>query len=208
MRFSVRRIGSFVAVATLALGSARLFAEDLDVGQLLDGAKAAVGEKKYGKALQDLQMAIGEIGRLRTEVLKGVMPPAPKDWTAEAAEGQNNGGLVLFGVGSTVRRAYKKSDEVGGSMELMADAGPLMAGLQMVLSNPALVSGNNRVVTVKGRRALLEYDADGKHGTLQIVLNAPGALLKVEGNGVSKADLVDVLAGAADLDAMEKAVQQ
>jgi hypothetical protein len=97
---------------------------------------------------------------------------------------------------------------VNATMELMADAGPMLAGLQMVLSNPALVSGNNRVVTVKGRRALLEYEADAKRGTLQILLNAPGALLKVEGNGVQKADLTDVLAGGADLDAIEKAVQQ
>ena len=63
-------------------------------------------------------------------------------------------------------------------------------------------------MTVKGRRALLEYDAAEKRGTLQMMLGGSASLLKIEGSGLSKADLVDVLAGAVDLDAMEKAIQK
>lgn len=203
-RLRVSPVALFVGLALMAT---TLFAEDLDVPKLLDGVKAAVQDKKYGHAVADLQLVVAEVGRLRMEALKALFPSPPDGWIAEDAEGQSVAAAAMFGGGTVVKRAYKKGDDSSADLELMADAGPILAGLQMVLSNPAMVSGDNQIVTVKGRRALLEYHKDGKDGSLQIMLNAQGSMLRIAARGVTKAELVDKLGGLPDYDAIEKGIQ-
>ena len=135
MRLRTRLVAGTLSLLALGVASARLFAEDLDLAKLLDGAKAACAEKRYGQALQDLQLVVGEVGRLRMEGLKALLPAAPAGWTAEAAEGTAN--AAMLGMGTTVRRSYRKGDGVTASMELVADASILLSGLQMMLANPA-----------------------------------------------------------------------
>jgi hypothetical protein len=195
-----------VAVAALGAAAGRLLAEDLDVPALLDGVKSAVKEKRYGKAISDLQLVVAEVGRLRGEALKATLPPAPKDWTAGEAEIETGGALAMFGGGSIVKRSYTKGD-ASAEVQIIADAGPLLAGVQMLLSNPALVQGNNRIITVKGRRALLEWDDEDKRGELTILPGSASSMVKVEVRQATKADLTDVFGGALDLDGIEKAIQ-
>ncbi len=202
-----RWIAPVVVAAAFAGGALTLFAEDLDLPKLLDSVKSNVQEKRYGKALADLQLVVGEVGRLRMESLKGVLPKPPEGWTAGEPEGEVGGALAMMGGGTQVKRQYHKGEDVSVDVELIADAGPWLAALQAMLTNPYAVQGNNQVVTVKQRRALLEYDKNEKSGTLQIMLNSPNSLLKLQGHGVAKADLVDVLGGAVDFDALEKALQ-
>lgn len=64
-----------------------------------------------------------------------------------------------------------------------------------------------QLVTVKGRRALLEYDKEDKSADLKLVLSGNTALLQVEGRGVTREEVGTVFANALDLDGMEKALQ-
>lgn len=204
---SIRRtwLVPLVAAAALCAAANRLLAEDLDVPALLDGVKAAVQEKRYGKAMSDLQLVVAEVGRLRGEALKAKLPAAPKDWTAGEAEIETGGALAMLGGGSIVKRSYTKGDATA-EVQIVADAGPLLAGVQMLMSNPALVQGNYRIVTIKGRRALLEWDEGEKRGELTIVPGSASSMVKVEARGVSKAELTDTFGGALDLDGIEKAI--
>ena len=68
------------------------------------------------------------------------------------------------------------------------------------------MGGAVKVVTIKGRKALLQMQGD-KSGSLTIVLGSPNSALKLEGHGTAKADL-EALAGAFDLDALEKVVAE
>jgi hypothetical protein len=197
----------FVAVAALGVAGGRLLAEDLDVPALLDGAKTAFQEKRYGKALSDLQLVVAEVGRMRGEALKVKLPEAPAGWTAAEAEIESGGALALMGGGTMVKRSYTKGD-ASVDLQVITDAGPLLAGVNMLLANPALVQGNYRIVTIKGRRALLEYDAGAKRGELSILPGNASGLVKVDGRGVSKADLTDLFGGALDLDGIEKTIRE
>ena len=93
-------------------------------------------------------------------------------------------------------------------IELWADAGTMLMGFQTIFANPAFVQAGQQIVTIKGRRALLEFHKDNGNGTLTILLNGAGSMLKLEGNSITKADLTDVFGNSLDLDAIEKAIAE
>src|SRR5262245_33466457 len=138
MRTSRTVLGSLLAGVLLLVGAVRLFAEDLDVPKLFDTAKASFGEKRYGKCWSDLQLIVAEVGRMRMESLKAVMP-SPAGWTVAEAEGENAGGFAFLAAGTHVRRSATKGEEGKLEMELWADAPAMLSGLTMFLSNPAFV---------------------------------------------------------------------
>jgi hypothetical protein len=120
--------------------------------------------KHYGRCLADLQVLVSEIVRLRVEAIKGLFPDAPSGFSAEDAEGATAGGLALLGAGTQVKRTYRR-DESSLEATIWADAGLALQGFQMLLQNPALLGDGRQMVTVKGRKALLEYDKEAKRGT-------------------------------------------
>ncbi|MFM8981197.1 MAG: hypothetical protein ACKOSS_12150 [Planctomycetia bacterium] len=196
-----------VIVPCLALaGALRLRAEDLDVPGLFDSAKASFAEKHYGKCWSDLQLLVAEVSRFRAEALKEVMPKAPAGWTAEDAQAGNGGGWAWVSLGTQVTRRYSKGESSSMEVQLTADApAMLLTGLNMFLTNPAMVPAGSKIVMIKGRRGLLESDKEGKSGNLQVLLNAPTAFLRIEGNDIAVGDLADAFPAALDLEAIEKA---
>lgn len=202
-----RRLAALAAAALVGLASTRLLAEDLDPIQLFDSAKGHCAEKRYGKCLADLQLLVGEVGRLRADVIKGVFPAAPDGWKAGDAEASVQGGLAMLGVGTQVKREYTSGDDKRATMTVTTDAGAMMQGFVMLFQNPAFLGEGKRIVTVKGRKALLEWEKGATSGTVTILLGVPGSMIQVEGSGVTDKVLQDVLAGAIDVDAVEKTLQ-
>jgi hypothetical protein len=196
-------LSGLLAAVAVAFPAAR--ADDLDVPALFGSAKASFEAKKYGKALADLNLIAGEVSRLRLSVLQERFPAAPAGWTADEPEG--NAGLGMFGLGamSSTRRRYAKGDETSIQTEIYADAGSVVGPMQMMLSNAGMMG--LKLVMIKGRKAILELRAEQKSGSLTILLNSPNSMVKLDGNGVTKAD-IEALANAFDLDALEKAINE
>jgi len=190
------------AFATFAVG--RAVADDLDVPKLFDSAKAAFGEKKYGKALRDTQDALAEIARLRAEAVKAALPGAPEGWKAEDAEGDLQG-FAWLAQGIDLKRRYTRGDETSAQLDLWVDAPIVVQSLSMAIANPAFVPGG-KIVTIKGRRALYEYSKENKTAKLTIQLQTPNSILVLEGRGLGDKELSDSFASSLDLDALEKSI--
>jgi hypothetical protein len=203
---SIRSLALVLAGAFVAGASTSSTAEDLDLGKTLDAVKVAIAEKHYGRASTDLQAVLAEVARLRADNLKTVFPAAPAGWTAEEATATDAVVLAAMGGGVTVRREYRKDDGPSVSIEMFV-GGPWIASLSAMLSNPMFAGAGVKIVTVKGRRGMLEFNAENKRGTLQILLNGSTAVVKFEGSDVSRDDLEKAFAGAFDYDAAEKAAQ-
>lgn len=179
-------------------------ADDVDLPGTLDGIKAAIAGKHYGRAQSDLQVVLAEVARLRTDALKERLPAAPEGWTAGEAEGQEAAALAVLGGGTVVRRRYEKGD-ARVTLELMVGSSMWAAPLQTLLTNPAFLPSGMKQVTVKGRRGLLEVRADEKRATLQLLLNnVLNGVLKIEGDGVTREDVEKTFGGAFDFEAAEK----
>lgn len=195
----------------LVLGAVPLAQEEgateLNPDELLASAKSAISEKKYGKALQDLGLLVGHIGKLRLGDLKSALPPAPSGWTAEDATGEATL-VMVFGGGLQVRREYRKGEQVNVTLELAADS-PMVAAMAPLLVNPAFLQGQEgqSIVKVKGRNALLEFAKGETRGKLTLLLNNNTALLTLTGNGIQKSDLTDTFGKGLDIEKIEKVLQ-
>jgi len=205
---SVSKWAGGLAVAVVLTGSAGLVAQDLDVGELLNGVKSAVEAKKYGKALAELNLLVGEVTKLRIESLKKTLEAAvkPSGWTGEEATGEGSG-QIMIAAGITIRKRFTKGEK-GMQVELLSDS-PMVGMIAPLLSNPAMLQGREgvSVVTLKGgRRGVLEYRGDSKSGNLQVLLNN-NAILKFDGDGVDRADILEAFGKGADLDAIERELQ-
>lgn len=202
------RVRHLLAIA-LVLGavSTHLFAEDLDPLQIFDSARKNCADKHYGKCLADLQTLVGEVGRLRTDGLKTLLPAAPADWKAGDAEAISNGGFALLGGGSQVKREYTKGDDKRAMITVTAEAGAMMQGFVMLFQNPAFLGDGKRIVTIKGRKALLDWAKDATSGSLTLLLNVPSSMVQIEANGITSKEIQDVIAASIDLDALEKGIQ-
>lgn len=202
------RVLAAVLPPALALAAILAAAEGEEVKPeaLFDSARKAYDAKQYGRALTEVNLLAGALARLRVAQIQAVLPAAPAGWTAEDPTGEAIPAAILGG-GVTVKRVYRKGGDEGASvdLEVLSDAAAV-GMIAPVLANPALFLGqeNVSVITVKGRRAVLEHDKAARSGKLQILLNSNTTLLSLSGSAVERADLVETLAGALDLAALEK----
>ncbi len=209
MMTRLRRVAA-LSIAVLA-GSLAARAQDIDPADLFASAKSAYEQKKYGKALQELHLLVGEISKMRLAGLKSALAAAvrPEGWTPGEASGDAMASQLVFGAaGITVRQEFSNGEK-RVDVELVCDS-PAVSAVAPLLSNPALVQGqeNTSIVTLQGgRRAILEYEPAEKQGNLKVLLNNNTALLTFEGSQVDRKDLLEVFGKKADLDALEKALQ-
>jgi hypothetical protein len=198
---------SVVAALVLAVSLTGVcLAEDLDVNVLFDGAKKAHAEKRYGRCLADLRLLVGEVGRARIAQLRTVLPAAPAGWEAEEVSDDGSAAYAMFSIGLNVQRQFTKG-ESRVKVDLVADS-PFVASVSMLLGNPAFLPANTKIVTVKGRKALLEHEVEAKRAVLRLLFNENTTMLSVEGDGVSTADVSETFANALDLDAIDKALRE
>jgi hypothetical protein len=196
-----RSVLAGLLAATCSVAPAGL-AEDLDPDALFESAKTAYGEKKYGKALADLRLLVGEVGRRRVLALQDLLPAAPAGYTAGEVESGDLAGIAM-GMGTTLKRRYTKGDaEI--SVDLSVDS-PMIAGFAMAMNPMFAQAAGHTIVRVKGRQAMIEGKPGEGSATLRLLLASNTALLQV--TGPARAD-VESLASATDLDRLEKALQE
>jgi hypothetical protein len=202
-RLRLLRTPAAAALAVFALSLAPPgAAEDLDPDALFESAKAAYGERKYGKALADLRLLVSEVGRRRVDALREFLPGTTAGFTAGEVEATDLSGLGMA-VGATLRRDYDKAG-ARASVELTVDS-PMVGALAMAMNPMIVQASGHTIVRVKGRQALLEVPKGGGDASITMLLASNTASLKV--SGPTKAD-AEALAGAMDLDRLEKALQE
>jgi hypothetical protein len=201
----------------IALGGASLVLaqeeeqEGMDPKELFASAKESLDGKKYGKTLQDLQLLVGTVQKLRIKQIKGALPNAPQGWAAEDPKGDATGAMFLGG-GITVKRMYYKGEQGASSnvsLELVTDS-PMVTALAPMLTNPAFFQGQEgmTMMKVKGKNAIVEWRKGEKNGTLKMLLNNNTTLLTLQGNEVDQKDVTDTFAKNMDLAAIEKVLQE
>lgn len=201
-----------LSTALATVGGTGVLAQDsgeVKPEDLFASAKAAYGEKKYGRTLSELSLLVGAISKLRVEQIKTVLPAAPEGWKAEDPSGDTTGAMVGF-AGLAVRRGYSKS---GGSeeqprvdLELVSDS-PMIGMVAPMFGNPAMVASQEgmSVINLKGnKRAILEWHKDTKGGNLKVLLGNSNCLLTITASNCAKTDLSDVFAKALDIEKIDK----
>lgn len=175
-----------------------------DVTDSLDRARNLYEQGNFSKAVTELQFTVGLIQDRQLERFKEILPEPPSGWTGDKPE-VNRGGGMGFAGGVTVARTYHSSNGQTVTIEAVTDS-PLVSGLAMLLGNPMLL-GNNRLVTVKGEKAVEEWDQGQGSGKLQIIIQNR-MLITVSGTGLNSKGILYDFAKRLDFNKIKNLLQE
>lgn len=173
-----------------------------DVQKSINDASTALKAKNYREANLSLQQALSDLNLVvGTELLAG-MPETILTYKADKNSDNVSNAGAAFGAGTTIERDYKGSDESRNFKVKIVNNSPMMAALNMYLSNPMYASSGEgqSVVKIGMRRGMLKFNSGS--GELQVALGQ--ALLTLEFNGMAAKTDVTAFAEKLELDKIAK----
>ncbi len=178
---------AFTVTALLALP-----AQADELSDSLAKAQALYAQGKYTEAITELNFAIAQIQSKQMEQYETLFPVPLANWTADKIESQ--AGMAIMG-GISLSRYYHNEAGANVTLSIVSDS-PLMSGMLMAMGNP-LMLGGKKVVSIKGEKAVDDWDNDSKAGKLQIIVDSR-VLITIDGNSLEKKE--DLLAYANAID--------
>lgn len=167
-------------------------------------AQDYLANKEYKQAQMSLQDAINDINTLLAQQVAESLPAEINGLKAEGENEITSGGMGMIGGGMQITKRYRNETKTENDAEVQILANsPLMATMNMYLSNPGMMGPNYKSVRVGTNRAIAKTDiqdsGDGqkiRSTEIQIPLNQ--TLIIVRANGFATEQ--DELAFANKLD--------
>ena len=169
-----------------------------EVTDAIDEAVASYKSGDYSNAASQLDYASALVRQMKAVGVVEVFCDALPGWTAEEAE-SNSAGAMMMGGGITAERSYRKGDsEV--RVSLVMDS-PMLQSVVMMISNPAMMTmTGGKLVKVQGIKGMLQDE--GGSLTLSFVVNG-NALITIEGYDPTTADDLKAYGECLNLKALE-----
>lgn len=164
-----------------------------ELSDSLAKAQALYAQGKYTEAITELNFAIAQIQSKQMEQYETLFPAALPTWTADKIESQT--GMAMMGGGISMSRYYHNEAGASVSIAIMSDS-PMLSGMMMAMGNPLLLGGK-KVISIKGEKAVDDWDNDSKSGKLQIIVDNR-VLITIDGSSLEKKE--DLLAYANAID--------
>lgn len=173
-----------------------------DVQKSINDASAALKIKNYKETNLSLQQALSDLNLLLGNELLLTMPETVLTYKADKANDNVSNGGMAFGGGTTIERNYKGSDEGKSFKVQIVSNSPLMATLNMYLSNPMYAnSGEGQsVVKIGMRRGMLKFN----EGSGELQLSLGQSLLTLSFNGIASKTDVTAFAEKLELEKIAK----
>ena len=185
-----RALTRFIATALVAATFAASSVKADEITDLLKKAESSYESGNYSEAISSLDYAGQLIRQKKGEAMMKVLPDALKGWTAEDPSSEAAGGSMFGGMVAVQRRFTKENSSV--TVKITSDS-PMLAGMMGMFTNPMLISGSGgKLETIKGQKAVVKYDANGKSGDVNVVVGGK-ILVTVEGSDIPR----DALTGYA-----------
>lgn len=149
--------------------------EQVDV--FIKEAQGFLAQKNYKQAQMSLQDAVNE---LNTIIAKQLAEALPKEIgglkSVDGEESVNAGGAMgMMGVGMQITKTYRNETKKENEAELMIMANaPMLASLNMFLTNPSMLGQGQKSVRIGTRRAIMKtenenyYDDKGASKQIQV----------------------------------------
>jgi hypothetical protein len=164
----------------------------------IEAAKKAAVDKNYKEVNFSLQQALGTLAAI---VGNEVLNQLPVDINGLKSVKENdrvtNAGLMM--AGTSIQREYVSGENNRIDLTIIVNS-PMVASLAMIINNPMYTSsmgGNEKVISVNGKRGMLKMDKENKGAELQIVSGQN--LITINATGMINSE-ADITAIASKLD--------
>ncbi len=198
---------TIIAFIVISLAGFRLSAQS-QAEMFIKEAQQYLTQKNYKQATLSLQDAINDINTLIAGQIGDALPAEINGLKAEGDAEVNAAAMGMMGGGMQVSKTYQHPTKKENQAELLILANsPMLASINMVMSNPAMMGEGYKSVRVGTKRAILKsemddyYDDNGaskkiRSSELQIPLNQTLITINLKGF----ASEAEELAFAAKLD--------
>lgn len=176
-----------------------------EVKECLKRAQELYDQGKYSEAISELQFAISAIQDKQASGYQTVLPEAPAGWQAGEIETNKVPGAIMGG-GVMISRNYTNGQGASVTITVMGES-PTVSSLLMMASNPMFMGAGNRMVRIKGNKAIEEWHPDTKSGQLSVIIGSK-AVVTVEGSGLASKDVLFQFANLVDYDKIKKLMEE
>ena len=173
-------------------------------------AQQFLAAKKYKEAQLSLHDAINDINAIIAVQVAAAMPAEINGLKADGEGEVNTAGMGMVGGGLQITKRYANPTKKENDAEVVLLANsPMLASINMFMSNPAMLGDGYKSVRVGTRRAIMKtqndtyYDDNGsskpiRSSELQIPLNQTLITLNLRGFASEQEELA--FAGKLDID--------
>ncbi len=148
-------LGIFFAL-TISAASAQSQAE-----AFIKEAQQYLVEKNYQQAQLSLQDAINDINNIIAVHIGEALPVEINGLKADEAASVNSGAMGMMGGGMSISKNYTHPAKKENQAEVLILANsPMLASINMFMSNPAMLGEGYKSVRVGPRRAILKSEMD------------------------------------------------
>ena len=124
-------------------------------------AQGYLAQKDYKQAQMSLQDAINDINNILATQIAESLPDEINGLKSTGEESANAGAMGMMGGGMTISKNYQHPTKKENSAELMILANsPMMATINMYMTNPAMLGQGYKSVRVGTRRAILKNEME------------------------------------------------
>jgi len=174
-------------IRKLALIFTLVFSVNVFADEVSDAISEGLNHYKKGdltNAAAQLDYAATLIRQQKAGKITAVFPDPMAGWTAEEAESNSAGGMMLGG-GITANRSYYKGDN-SVEIELVMDS-PMLQSVLMMFNNPSMIAMSGaKLIKVQGNKGMLRDEDSSVE--IQLVINN-NALFTIRGYGVSVSEV-------------------
>lgn len=128
-------------------------------------AQGYLTQKDYKQALLSLQDAINDINNLVAQQIAESLPAEINGLKADGQGEVNNAAMGMIGGGMQITKRYENPAKEENDVEVMIMANsPMMATMNMYITNPAILGSEYKSVRIGTRRAILKSAMNDYYG--------------------------------------------
>lgn len=194
------RLGRLIAVGAVLIAATGVARAD-EISDSISSAQKLYVEGRLSKAANELNYAVGQIGKKLRQAYLATLPSAPAGWKELSSRSRSQAGLAVFAQGQIIKKSYRQDGAQGRiNAELVVD-NPMLQALAGMFGNPAMASrmGYERV-SLSGidEKAYLKWDDQGKRGEIVLVM-AGRVYIKMSARNLEDPDLLKQMMQAWDI---------
>jgi|SRR5687768_11858036 len=166
-------------------------------------AQAFLAQKNYAQAQLSLQDAINDINAMIGQQIAEALPDEINGLKSSGEE-SNSAGMGMMGGGMSINKTYRHPTKNDNEAEvhILANS-PMLAAMNMALSNPAMMGSDYKSIRVGTRRAILKSEMQGsvRHSEIQIPLSQ--TLITINARGFASEAEEIAFAGKLDIEKLK-----
>ncbi len=174
----------------------------------LSTAQTLIKQGNTAKAIEEINYALSKLNEVTASGMLKFIPDAPKGFTldSKSSQGLGDGAMMVGNAGAEAQYSGENESSVKITIATGGITGKLgsLASFGAMFGGGGMASGS-KTVRIKGFTGTVQFDAEGKSGTLTLQVG-PKTSVTIEGSNVDSENVLKSFAELMDLNGLSTAL--